>query len=343
MTNESAKATIVKTPADLRATVGKPIPSNDKFKDLVATLDPGLRKAVEGLKATLEKSGFRQEVNELKATILKKPIHPEQQFFSFLPHQLAKTSIFFPMSDRELKEENRHITKIEHDTNWGKVIVQGVKLAIFEEDILLALLALLDKNLSKLNLGIGLAININEIIAILYGRTGYSKTNEDVILRALKHFELVSFDLIVGDWKKHGKERLKVERIRSVGNIISGYDYDTATKSLKIYFNPHFLAYFAESMLTNLNLTQRRKLKKDGSKALLRFLSAHTNPGRMHMLTVLNAINYNTDQPLYRLRSRLKSFIVELKKNGILGNKTKLFQDDMVYFDILPPQKRLPV
>ena len=322
--------------------VEKP-PSKEPVQELIAKLNPDLRAAVESLKTTLEKTGFRQEVDELKAKILKKPVRQEQQFFSFLPHQLAKTSIFFPMSDRELKEENRHITKIEHDTNWGKVVIQGVKLAIFEEDILLVLLALLEKNLSKLTHGIGLAIHINEIISILYGREGYSKTNEDVILRALKHFELVSFDLILGDWKKHGKERLKVERIRSVGNIISGYDYDTATKELKIYFNPPFLAYFGESMLTNINLTQRRMLKKDGSKALLRFLSAHTNPSRMHILTVLNAINFNTDQPLYRLRSRLKSFITELKKNGVLGNKTKIFQDDTVYFEVLPHKKLLPV
>jgi hypothetical protein len=61
----------------------------------------------------------------------------------------------------------------------------------------------------------------------------------------------------------------------------------------------------------------------------------------MHILTVLNAINFNTNQPIFRLRSRLKQFIVELKKNGVLGPKTKL-KNDIVYFDILPFKKAIP-
>jgi hypothetical protein len=95
-------------------------------------------------------------------------------------------------------------------------------------------------------------------------------------------------------------------------------------------------------MLTNINFTIRRKLKRDGSKALLRFISAHSQPEKMHILTVLNAINYNINQPMYLLRRRFKQFLFELKKVGVLGPKTKLFADDTVYFDILPAIKTIP-
>lgn len=312
-------------------------------KEIIAKMSPDLRAAIESLQATLEKSGFQKRVVAFKEKALKKPLREDQQIFSFLPHQLAKTSIFFPMSDRELKEENRHISKIEHETGWGKVIIEGIKLAVFEEDILLAMLSLLKDNPSKLKSEAALETNINKIVNMLYGARGYSKRNEQVILRALKHFEQVSFDFILGNWKKHGKERLKVEELYSVGNIISAYHYNTGSKELKIYFNPHFLAFFLQSMLTTINLSLRRNLKKDGSKALLRFLEAHTDPGRMHMLTVLNAINYNVDQPMHMLRWRIKSFIAELKKHGILGKKTSLSNEDVVYFDIQNPKKSLPV
>lgn len=312
-------------------------------KELIAQMDPGLRAALERLHTAIKTSNLKKEVEELKTQIIKKPLRPEQQIFSFIPHQLAKTSVFFPMSDRELKEENRLITKIEHSTSWGKVVIEGIKLAIFEEDILLYLLYLAKDSYTKLKDEFILEININRIINLLYGREGYSKRNEEVILRALKHFELVSFDIIIGEWKKKGKERLNIERIRSIGNIVSGFDYNEATKNLKIYFNPHFFAFFLESMLTNINLTLRKKLKKDGSKALLRFLSAHKKPSRMHILTVLNAINFNTNQPMFKLRQLFKSFIKELKGEGVLGNKTKLDNDDTVYFDILHPKKALPV
>ncbi len=313
-------------------------------KDAIAKIvDPELRATLERLQATLEQSPWRKEVEEFKTQAIKKLPTAEQQIFSFLPHQLAKTSIFFPMSDRQLKEENRLISKIEHETGWGKVVIEGIKLAIFEEDVLLALLSLLKDNPASVRAEASLKININDIVNILYGERGYSKRNEDVILNTLNHFQLVSFRLIQGDWQKRGKERLKVEMIRSIGNIISAYNYDTETKALKIYFNPHFLAFFLESMLTTISLTLRRQLKKDGSKALLRFLEAHTNPGSMHILTILNAINYNVDQPMSELRRRFKSFIAELKKHGILGKKTRLSSNDIVYFDIQAPKKLLPV
>lgn len=305
--------------------------------------DPGLKEVLTRVMERLKHSDIEKEAAELKKELIKKPKRPEQLLLSFIPHQMAKTSIFFPMSDRELREENRKITRIEHQTGWGKVVIEGIKLAIFEEDILLTLLFLAKDSYIKFKNDFILETKMNKIIHIIYGRKGYSKKNEDVILRTLKNFELVSFDLIIGEWEKKGKERLKLEKIRSVGNIISGFNYDQGSKNLKLYFNSRFFAYFLESMLTNINLTLRRKLKKDGAKALLRFLSTHKQPTRMHILTVLNAINFNTHQPTFRLRSRLKGFLKELKKYRVLGPKTKLYPDDTVFFDILPPKNTLHV
>lgn len=305
--------------------------------------DPALKKVLTRIMTNLQHSEIHKEAEKFKKEALSKPKKTEQKLLAFLPHQMAKTSIFFPMSDKELKEDRRMITKIEHQTNWGKVAIEGIKLAIFEEDILLVLLFLVKDNILRLKNEFILKTNMKRIINLLYGREGYSKKNEKVVLRTLKHFELVSFDLIVGQWKKKGKERLNIEKIRSIGNIVSGFTYDIATKDIQIYFNPQFFEYFIESMLTNINFSLRRKLRKDGSKALLRFLSTHTNPDRMHMLTVLNAINFNTNQPMFRLRARFKSFIGELKRQGVLGPKTKFKKDDTVFFDILPLKKVLPV
>lgn len=312
-------------------------------KALAVVKDPDLKDVLMRIIERIKDSDLNKEAEEFKREIIKKPCRPEQQIFAFIPHQMAKTSIFFPMSDKELIEENRKITKLEHETGWGKVVIEGIKLAIFEEDIFLNLLSLAKDSYRKFKEGFILDTNINKVINVLYGRKGYSKRNREVILRTLKHFELVSFDLIVGEWKKRGREQLRVEKIRSIGNIVSGFKYDEGTKGLIIYFNPHFFTYFLKSMLTNINLSIRRRLKKDGSKALLRFLSAHTQPSEMHILTVLNAINYNTNQPLFRLRRKIKQFIAELKKNGVLGPKTKLYNNDTVYFEVLKPQKTLPV
>lgn len=310
-------------------------------QSLSAIDDPILRKSIIEFGEKIKHSKIVEEAKELAEDILKKPIRPEQQILAFIPHQMAKVSIFFPMSDRDLKEERRLISKFEHKTNWGKVVIEGIKLAIFEEDILLVLLYLAKDNFKKFKDDFLLETNINKIDNLLYGGKGYTKRTEEVILRSLKHFELVSFDIITGEWKKKGKERLNIEKWKSIGGIISSFFYDDKTKDLKIYFNPHFFIYFLGSMLTNINFTIRRKLKKDGSKALLRFLSTHTDPSKMHILTVLNAINFNTNQPMSELRKKFKKYIAELKEVGVLGKKS-IVKNDIVYFDIQRPKVKLP-
>lgn len=315
----------------------------DDFEEALAAIDdPVLRKSIIEFGEKIKHSAIVEEAKELAEDILKKPIRPEQQILAFIPHQMAKVSIFFPMSDKDLKEKRRLISRLEQRTNWGKIEVQGIKLAIYEEDILLAILLIAKNNYKKLKEDFLIETHISKIDNLLYGPKGYTKRTEEVILRALDHFGLVSFKIIVGEWKKRGKERLNTEKIKFIGGIISGYKYDEKTKSLKIRFNPDFFIYFLGSMLTNINFTIRRKLKKDGSKALLRFLSAHSQPGKMHILTVLNAINFNTNQPMFRLRDLLKSFIRELKLFGVLGKKTKIYPDDTVYFDIAGFRKSIP-
>ena len=306
------------------------------------TTDPNLKRILARFLERAKSPDIACDLEEFKNEIIKNPKRPEQLVFSFLPHQMAKTSIFFPMSDRELKEENRKITKIEHQTGWGKIVIEGIKLAIFEEDIFLALMKIAKDNATNIGPDSSLKTSMNEIIHLLYGRSGYTKKSSERIEKTLQHFQLVRFELTTYNWKKKGKERIKTETVRSIGNIVQSYKYNKKTKDLIIYFNPQFFAYFLESMLTNINFTIRRQLKKDGSKALLRFLSTHTKPNRMHIVTVLNAINFNTNQPLYTLRYSFKNFLRELKKNKILGKKTKLYKDDTVFFDILSSPKPLP-
>ncbi|MDO9566879.1 MAG: RepB family plasmid replication initiator protein [Candidatus Desulfaltia sp.] len=287
------------------------------------------------------------DYNEFAHEVAQAGQIPEQQVFSFLPHQMAKTSIFFPMSRKDMTEEARKITRIEHQTPWGMIVVEGVKLAIYEEDIFLALLQLAGKNsnLQKVDYGYLLKTNLPEIAHVLYGNKSHTKKTYDRILASLNRFKLVGFELVTGQWRKKGKEKLHVKTRMSFGGIISTWKLreDTGAWEIDIYFAPAFFEFFLKSMLTNINLTIRRRLKKDGSKALLRFISTHNHPGKMHILTVLNAINYNTNQPMFRLRSRLKGFIQELKEQKILGSKTRVYKNDMMFFDVLSKSpKSLP-
>jgi hypothetical protein len=304
-------------------------------KSLELVRDPELKRTLTRILDSI-KPDIYKEAQEIRKKIINAPKKPEQTIFAFIPHEMAKVSIFFPMSDRELKEERRLIQKIEHESSWGKIVIEGVKLAIFEEDVFLAIIKIAQEKIQHIKGQFVLETPIQEIARILYGEAGYTKRAYNLIKRTLDHFELVRFELtLFKDQKKEGQ-------MISIGGVIQRYDYDEKARKLKIYFNPHFFAYFLESMLTNINFSLRRRLKKDGSKALLRFISTHSKPDKMHILTVLNAINFDTTQPMFRLRNKTKGFISELKKHGVLGPRTKIYSNDTVYFDILPSKKALP-
>ena len=278
-----------------------------------------------------------QPVLEQKVAAIKHNLssasRPEEIVYSLIPHEMAKVSIFFPMSDQELRSDRRILQKIETESKWGRAVVRGVKLSIFEEDVFLALLTLARTGLNPTNTELLLDTSLPKIAKFLYSsKDGYNQKTYKSISQAIQNLGLINFTISLytseGTIKKIGREV-------SVSSIIQSYVFNADGNSLRIKFNPDFFLYLGNSNLTSINFSLRRHLKKAGSKALLRFLATHRKPGKMQMLTVLNAINFNTKQPLYTLRRFLKNFIVELKAHGILGPKTKLYPDDLVYFDII--------
>lgn len=309
-------------------------------------IHPSIRKSIERAEKAILQSGGFKEVKEIEKEILAKveaSPQDKQQEFSFIPNQMAKTSIFFPISKKDQSLEHRLISKIEQVTPWGQFTITGVKLSILDEDVLLALISLIKTDPFKpSDNGYLLETNMKKILHILYGREGYSQKNESVILGSLQRFSLIGFELKIGEWRKKGKERLKAERILYIGGILNDYHYKGIEnqKKLKIYFNSSFIKYLLQSQITYMDINIRRKLKKEGSKALYRFLSTHTQPNSMHLLTVLSAINWNTKQPLYTLRKQLKNILKELRDHKLIGTKTYLNSHDMVHFEpTQAPQK----
>ena len=56
---------------------------------------------------------------------------------------MTRVSPFFPMSKREMK--NRPFEKLSWETSWGRMVISGEKLSVYDETVLLATLLLLKK------------------------------------------------------------------------------------------------------------------------------------------------------------------------------------------------------
>ncbi|EKD28860.1 MAG: hypothetical protein ACD_79C00182G0005 [uncultured bacterium] len=277
----------------------------------------------------------QEEILALKEELIKAEPEPEQTHFSFFPVELMRTSIFFPFRHDELNREHRKISKITIKHSWGELEIEGVKLAIYQEDILLKLLTEKDEAIqtkSKKHDGFKITYKLSNIAKTKKAdsRSGANQNQKQRILDALKDFQLINFLI------KRKKD------ISSIGSIVHSWVYHKDTDLLDVYFNPEFWTLFGEGMLACINITKRQQLQGDCAKALSRFIQAHKKPTELHLITIMKALNYNTNQPDSMLARILERGINELIKIGELDKKSNITKNYIVFLEYPETQKQVP-
>lgn len=234
-------------------------------------------------------------------------LKPEQAFLPFapMPTELCRVSPFFPMSKNEMATRTFVQDLVITKSSWGEISYTGEKLSIYEEDALLALLAILDAMRREKEAYIyeGPALPILKLM-------GYEKPGKVEYQRLEAAFQRMAgarFTMFIKDV------------IRTTENIVSRIAVDQKTRNFVVALNPYFAEQYLAGTVTLLDVVQRRRLKKPTSKSLYRFMSSHRNPEwKGHFLTLASALNLNVEQPHFEIRRQIKDAVAELKKHGML-------------------------
>jgi hypothetical protein len=261
----------------------------------------------EDIKERNRDSISRKGTDEAKELIIKSPPPPhEQMTFSFMPTKLTRTSPFFPMSRKDMKD--RPYQEIEWETSWGKIKIEGKKLSIHDESVLLSLLVLVKKHKAK-----GFETTQNELCKIANTHTGRHTYN--AIWASIKRLAKTSVDLEITEGKGRAKKTIK----EMTGPILIFGERNPKSGKLKVEFNAYFLEMYAASFITILDLEFRAALKGDIAKALYRFyISQRDKKYNCHVLTLAKAVNLNPNLPLRKIKDRIRNGNRELKKKGFL-------------------------
>jgi hypothetical protein len=258
---------------------------------------------------------IKDAVDEAKEIILKRPDYHEQLLFSFMPIQLTRTTPFFPISKRDMK--NRPHEKLEWETSWGKIIISGEKLSVYEETILLSLLLLVKKQRSEV-------LQTTQYELCKLANVTPSKNTYNAIWASLKRLSSTSIELSI--WDKEKKPLTDM-----TGTIITWLKKDHKKGKLLISLNPYFNEMFAQSFVTNINLKFRANLTGDISKSMYRFFSGQ-KPEKysIHILKLAAAINLNLDLPTKKIRESIRKGLRELRLKGYLAKWTLPTNGDIV-------------
>lgn len=266
-----------------------------------------------------------QEVNKTKALIAEQAPDPEQGVFSFLPTSLTRTSPFHPMSKREMKDRSLPPGGLSWETSWGRIIIKGEKLSIYDESVLLAILLLMKKHKT----GTTFRTTRHELCKAM--TVTPCKDTYRAIWGSLDRLTGAKINLEVWDTKAKGKGAKKKIKRRMTNTILAGAIQDEKTGKLLITINPYFFAMFAENLVTNINLKLRAALKGDIAKALYRFYRSQRGMTYdCHLLTLCQAINLDINKELFRLRARIRTGLRELKKAGYL-KRSAVTKSDIVW------------
>ncbi len=278
----------------------------------------------------LARTGSEQQTKEdLKADI---PVAPRQEPAPTrlpvcpMPTDLCRISPFFPMNRHHLKERFFIEEMILMKSAWGEIQFYGPKLSTYEEDVLMAILALLDTTGRRDGTGVyTYKRSFYPLLKLLKGpkpnRSEYKR-----VYRALKLLSVSGFNLVMFRDNKTHTERLS--------NILTYAEWNHETKELTITLNPYFHAIYVNGNFTLIDMEQRMRLKSPVAKALHRFILSHRdNSWQGHFLTLAASLNLNLEQPPFHIRESLRDALAQLIKEGILSRESRFVSRDIIRLD----------
>ena len=305
--------------------VNEPTPISDPLKAIIARFE-AKRTGVP------MEDHAKQVAAEVHADIAPKgTLPPEQGWMSFapMPTDMCRVSPFFPMGKNEMAVRpfvrGLAITK----SAWGEVTYTGPKLSTFEEDVLLAILALL-KSVEQVE-GDGRPVwtykgPLRQILTAMgYKTTG--KRNYERIKAALELLAVAGVKLQT----KRGQWAMTTMLTWAGGNDKS--------HDISVTVNPYFAEVYTAGAVNLLDLAKRADLSRPVSKALHRFATSHRGDWRGHFLTLAAAINLDMERPQKKLRGQIKQAMAELRKAGVLAARSK-FADDVVTLALAPDKPK---
>ncbi len=253
------------------------------------------------------------------------------------PTDITRCSPFFPMGPKEISHRPYLENFIITSANWGEITYTGPKLSTYEEDALMALLAILNSvseyrqttevEGSKTYTYKGPMLPLLKLL----GHERPGKANYNHLLLALQRLMSAVVKLSISVGKTKSGKRKEPKKI-DMTTMLAHVHWDEEKKELSATINPFFYESYYAGTVTMIDVLKRAGLKGSIAKALYRFVQSHRkNPVFTgHFLTLADALNMDRDQPSKKTRQLLKTAILELIKHSILTPESRFIDQDIV-------------
>lgn len=255
----------------------------------------------------------------------------EQQWLPMcpMPTDMCRVSPFFPLNKNDLKERDFLRNMVITKSSWGEIHYTGPRLSTFEEDVLMAVLTMMDHSeYRKETTSKGQkTYSYKGPILPLLKTLGYKGVGAPTYQRVLKSLEIMT---VAGVKLIMGSEAKQREWIMS--NILAAARWNTKTKELTVTINPYFYEMYISKSYTLIDIQRRMKIQSPIAKCMHRFIRSHRDGWwKGHFMTLSTALNLNLDLPAFKLKERIRFAIRELIKLNIITSNSKFETPELVY------------
>jgi plasmid replication initiation protein len=224
------------------------------------------------------------------------------------------------MSKKALKERPFIRDMVITSSSWGEIRYTGPKLSTYDEDVLMAVLALLDQIRHRETTDVegkttytyrGPVLPFLKLMGLSRGAANYQR-----LLESLELLHSAVVKLFV--YKRDSSGKRKIARWNMSNILIMSQGSDEA-QELAVTVNPYFYEIYNQGLITLLDVIKRNRLKSPIAKSLYRFIKSHRD-GQWsgHFLTLATALNLEETLPPKKKKERIKLAIRTLVQEGIL-------------------------
>jgi hypothetical protein len=249
---------------------------------------------------------IRDAADYVKTHISRQP--PVQRFFSFMPTMLTRVSPFHFRSRTRSSEWPLVRLDSGNVNSWGRMVVVGELLIIFDETILFCLLTLLTRYEND-------AFETTMDALCRLANIQPTAHQQKTLWKSIQRLAGTRIDLELTSGS--GKKQKSIKKM--TGSILSFADMDRRSGRIRVVVNPYFIEMYAESFVTNIDLQFRSSLKSDISKAFYRFFQGQYDiESTIEIIKLARSVNLNVEQPIHKMRSKVRIGLKELAFRGYL-------------------------
>lgn len=264
-------------------------------------------------------------------------------YYSGYPTDMTRCNPFFPVNPNSVGASTSQYLQefMIHSGAWGTLTFSGPKLTVYDEDVLIAILALLYEKenhpllqvIKDKKSGTEALTYTGSALKILkrMGRTNPGQNDYKRLQSTLVRLQSATLKFNISLGKSQTGEKRSKSYITNILVGVTEYE-ETERNLLNFTISPFFYNAFLKGAVTMLNATTRLKLRSPTARVLYRFVMSQKNDvaykGSFKLLS--QALNIEQEQPDWSIRRLLKEAIATLIKNNILSKSSKFIDKNII-------------